>query len=250
MFMDLEIAGRTAAVAGGSAGLGFATAQALANNGVKVIICGRDAKRAKDAATKIGHSCVGVACDVSSVAGGESFIEQATSALGHLDIVVLNSGGPSAGNFASTSVESYETALQNGLMSMISMTKLVVPEMQVRKWGRVVAITSIAVRQPIANLILSNTVRAGLTGFLKTVAREVAGDCITVNTVQPGTHATDRIVQLYGSSPDAKALDIPAGVIGDPKDFGNVVAFLCSESAKFITGANLQVDGGQYSGLI
>ena len=141
-------------------------------------------------------------------------------------------------------------ALQNGLMSMISMTKLVVPEMQVRKWGRVVAITSIAVRQPIANLILSNTVRAGLTGFLKTVAREVAGDCITVNTVQPGTHATDRIVQLYGSSPDAKALDIPAGVIGDPKDFGNVIAFLCSESAKFISGANLQVDGGQYSGLI
>ncbi len=248
--MDLEIAGRTAAVAGGSAGLGFATAQALANNGVKVIICGRDAKRAKDAATKIGKSCISVACDVSSVTGGESFIEQATSALGHLDIVVLNSGGPSAGNFASTSVESYETALQNGLMSMISMTKLVVPEMQVRKWGRVVAITSIAVRQPIANLILSNTVRAGLTGFLKTVAREVAEDCITVNTVQPGTHATDRIVQLYGSSPDAKALDIPAGVIGDPKDFGNVVAFLCSESAKFITGANLQVDGGQYSGLI
>ena len=135
-------------------------------------------------------------------------------------------------------------------MSMISMTKLVVPQMQLRKWGRVVAITSIAVRQPIANLILSNTVRAGLTGFLKTVAREVAEDCITVNTVQPGTHATDRIVQLYGSSPDAKALDIPAGVIGDPKDFGNVVAFLCSESAKFISGANLQVDGGQYSGLI
>ncbi|GDX33481.1 3-oxoacyl-ACP reductase [Actinomycetes bacterium] len=250
MFMDLEIAGRTAAVAGGSAGLGFATAQALANNGVKVIICGRDAKRAKDAATKIGKSCIGVACDVSSVAGGKSFIEQATSALGHLDIVVLNSGGPSAGNFASTSVESYETALQNGLMSMIAMTKLVVPQMQSQKWGRVVAITSIAVRQPIANLILSNTVRAGLTGFLKTVAREVAGDCVTVNTVQPGTHATDRIVQLYGAAPDAKALDIPAGVIGDPKDFGSVVAFLCSESAKFITGANLQVDGGQYSGLI
>ena len=92
--------------------------------------------------------------------------------------------------------------------------------------------------------------RAGLTGFLKTVAREVASDCVTINTVQPGTHATDRITQLYGATPDAKALDIPAGVIGDPKDFGDVVAFLCSEPAKFITGANLQVDGGQYSGLI
>jgi 3-oxoacyl-[acyl-carrier protein] reductase len=119
-------------------------------------------------------------------------------------------------------------------MSMIAMTKLVVPQMQSRKWGRVVAITSIAVRQPIANLILSNTARAGLTGFLKTVSREVAGDGVTVNTVQPGTHDTDRIRQLYGATPD----------------FGSVVAFLCSESAKFITGVNLQVDGGAYTGLI
>lgn len=248
--MDLAISGRTAAVAGGSAGLGFATAQALANDGVRVAICGRDANRVADAATKIGNSCIGIVGDVSSVAGGETFIRNATAAVGHLDIVVLNGGGPPAGNFASTNVESYETAVQNGLMSMIAMTKLVVPEMQSRKWGRVVAITSIAVRQPIASLILSNTMRAGLTGFLKTVAREVAGDCVTINTVQPGTHATDRITQLYGAAPDAKALDIPAGVVGDPKDFGDVVAFLCSESAKFITGANLQVDGGQYSGLI
>ena len=248
--MDLGLSGRTAVVSGGSAGLGFATAQALANDGVRVVVCGRDAKRVSDAATKIGNSCIGIVGDVSSVAGGETFIEQATAVLGHIDIVVLNGGGPPAGNFASTSVENYETALQNGLMSMIAMTKLVVTEMQSRKWGRVVAITSIAVRQPIANLILSNTMRAGLTGFLKTVAREVAGDCVTINTVQPGTHATNRITQLYGAVPDAQALDIPAGVVGDPKDFGDVVAFLCSESAKFITGANLQVDGGQYSGLI
>jgi 3-oxoacyl-[acyl-carrier protein] reductase len=135
-------------------------------------------------------------------------------------------------------------------MSMIAMTKLVVPAMQTRKWGRVVAITSVAVRQPIASLILSNTVRAGLTGFLKTVSREVAPDGVTVNTIQPGIHATDRITQLYGSTPDVGTMGIPAGVIGDPKDFGNVTAFLCSESAKFITGANLQVDGGAYSGLI
>jgi 3-oxoacyl-[acyl-carrier protein] reductase len=93
-------------------------------------------------------------------------------------------------------------------------------------------------------------VRAGLTGFLKTVSREVAPDGVTVNTIQPGIHATDRITQLYGSTPDVGTMGIPAGVIGDPKDFGNVTAFLCSESAKFITGANLQVDGGAYSGLI
>lgn len=250
MFMDLGLSGRTAVVSGGSAGLGFATARSLVAAGVRVVICGRDAKRLTDAAAKIGNSCIGIVGDVSSVAGGETFINQATAALGHIDIAVLNGGGPPAGNFASTSVANYETAVQNGLLSMIAMTKLVVPQMQSRKWGRVVAITSISVRQPIANLILSNTMRAGLTGFLKTVAREVASDCVTINTVQPGTHATDRITQLYGATPDAKALDIPAGVIGDPKDFGDVVAFLCSESAKFITGANLQVDGGQYSGLI
>ncbi|MFM9094578.1 MAG: SDR family oxidoreductase [Acidimicrobiaceae bacterium] len=244
------MSGRTAAVAGGSAGLGFATAQALANDGVRVVVCGRDEKRATDAAMKIGNSSVGISCDVSSVAGGESFVEQATKILGHIDILILNSGGPPAGTFTSTSVESYDQAFANGLMSMIAMTKLVVPQMQSRKWGRVVAITSIAVRQPIANLILSNTARAGLTGFLKTVSREVAGDGVTVNTVQPGTHDTDRIRQLYGATPDAKALDIPAGFVGDPKDFGNVVAFLCSESAKFITGVNLQVDGGAYTGLI
>ncbi len=250
MFMDLGLAGRTAVVSGASAGLGFATARSLATAGVRVVICGRDAKRVSDAAAKIGNSCIGIVGDVSSVAGGETFISQATAALGHIDIVVLNGGGPPAGNFASTSVDNYETAVQNGLLSMIAMTKLVVPEMQSRKWGRVVAITSISVRQPIANLILSNTMRAGLTGFLKTVAREVAVDCVTINTVQPGTHATDRITQLYGATPDAIALGIPAGVIGDPKDFGDVVAFLCSESAKFITGASLQVDGGAYSGLI
>ena len=248
--MDLGLSGRTAAVAGGSGGLGFATAQALANDGVKVVLCGRDAKRASDAANKIGNSCIGISCDVSSVDGGESFVRQATEKLGHIDILILNGGGPPAGNFATTDVETYAKAFESGLMSMIAMTKLVVPQMQQRNWGRVVAITSIAVRQPIANLILSNTARAGLTSFLKTVSREVAGDGVTVNTVQPGTHATDRIKQLYGAMPDAKSLDIPTGTVGDPKDFGDVVAFLCSESAKFVTGVNLQVDGGVYTGLI
>jgi 3-oxoacyl-[acyl-carrier protein] reductase len=106
------------------------------------------------------------------------------------------------------------------------------------------------VRQPIPHLILSNTARAGVTGFLKTLAREVAADGVTVNSVQPGIHATDRVTQLYGSSPDAKQLGIPAGVIGDPADFGNIVAFLCSEPARFVTGAHLPVDGGSYAGLL
>jgi 3-oxoacyl-[acyl-carrier protein] reductase len=114
----------------------------------------------------------------------------------------------------------------------------------------VVAITSIAVRQPIQTLILSNTARAGATGFLKTLAREVAGDGVTVNSVQPGYHATDRVLALYGDQPiEVAAAGIPAGTIGDPADFGQVVAFLCSQPAKFITGAHLPVDGGTYLGL-
>ena len=117
--MDLGLNGRTAAVAGGSAGLGFATAQALANDGVRVVVCGRDEKRAADAAAKIGKSCVGISCDVSSVAGSESFVEQATKILGQIYILILNSGGPPPGTFASTSVESYDQAFANGLMSMI-----------------------------------------------------------------------------------------------------------------------------------
>ncbi|NDI16235.1 MAG: SDR family oxidoreductase, partial [Actinobacteria bacterium] len=108
----------------------------------------------------------------------------------------------------------------------------------------------LAVRQPIANLMLSNTARAGVTGFLKTLAREVAADGVTVNSAQPGIHATDRVTQLYGSSPDASQLGIPAGVVGDPADFGKVVAFLCSEPARFITGAHVPVDGGSYAGLL
>jgi len=130
------------------------------------------------------------------------------------------------------------------------MCESAVPAMRERKWGRVVAITSVSVRQPIANLILSNTARAGVTGFLKTLAREVAGDGVTVNSAQPGIHATDRITQLYGASPNAAQLGIPAGKVGDPADFGKVVAFLCSEPARFITGAHVPVDGGSYAGLL
>jgi 3-oxoacyl-[acyl-carrier protein] reductase len=113
----------------------------------------------------------------------------------------------------------------------------------------VVAITSLSVRQPIPTLILSNTARAGVTGFLKTLAREVAGDGVTVNSVQPGLHATARMTALYGGTPDAAALGVPAGVLGDPADFGAVVAFLCSEQSRYLTGVQVHVDGGSYAGL-
>ena len=248
--MDLGIAGRRAAVAGASGGLGRASARALAAAGAHVAICGRDRARIDAAAAEIGHGCVPLVCDVSTADGGQAFVEAAIAELGGIDILVPNAGGPPPGNFESTPVDLYGTALDLNLLSIVGMCKAAIPAMQQRKWGRVVAITSVSVRQPVAGLILSNTARAGVTGFLKTVAREVAIDGVTVNTVQPGIHATDRMTALYGGTPDAAQLGIPAGIVGDPEDFGQVVAFLCSEQAKFVTGAHLQVDGGAYGGLL
>ncbi len=212
--MDLGIRGKRAAVAAGSAGLGFASAKALADEGVRVAICGRD----------------------------QAKVDAARAALGGLDILVTNAGGPPGGNFASTPVEAYPAALDLNLMSTVAMCKAAVPDMQAQGWGRVVAITSLSVRQPMAQLILSNTARAGATAFLKTLAREVAGDGVTVNSVQPGLHATDRLKQIYVDG-------LPDRPLGDPADFGAVVAFLCGEQAKFTTGAAVNVDGGDYQGL-
>ena len=247
--MDLGISGRTAAVAAASSGLGLASAVALANEGVHVAICGRDKGRVDDAIATIGHGAVGIVADVSSPDGATGFIDGATEALGHLDIVVPNAGGPPPGTFASTPVDAYPDALDLNLMSVVAMCKAAVPSMQERKWGRVVAITSISVRQPIGTLILSNTARAGATAFLKTLAREVAGDGVTVNSVQPGLHATNRLLSLHGGNKEAAAAGIPAGVVGDPADFGQIVAFLCSVHARFVTGVAVNVDGGAYAGL-
>ena len=248
--MDLGINGRTAAVAAATAGLGFASAKALVDAGVRVVICGRTADRVSAAVAALGGNAIGVECDVSTAGGAAMFVEMARDRLGHIDVLVANGGGPKPGNFASLTVDDYLPALQQSLLSVVAMCEAAVPAMRERKWGRVVAITSLSVRQPIANLILSNTARAGVTGFLKTLAREVAGDGVTVNSVQPGIHATDRITQLYGSTPNAQQLGIPTGVVGDPADFGRVVAFLCSESARFITGVHVPVDGGSYAGLL
>jgi 3-oxoacyl-[acyl-carrier protein] reductase len=247
--VDLGIAGRTAAVAGATSGLGFASASALAAEGVRVAICGRQQDRVDDAVNRIGHDTAGIVADVSTPEGAIGFVESATAALEHLDILVTNAGGPPPGGFASTDLDAYEPAIALNLLSVVAMCKAAVPSMQERGWGRVVAITSIAVRQPIETLILSNTARTGATGFLKSVAREVARDGVTVNSVQPGLHATNRLVSLYGGDASSAASGIPAGFVGDPADFGAIVAFVCSDQAKFLTGAAISVDGGAYAGL-
>ncbi len=245
--MDLGLQGRRAAVAAASAGLGLASAVALAAEGARVVICGRDRARLDEAAARVGHGCVAVVQDVADAAGGAAFVAAATEVLGGLDIVVAKAGGPPPGTFARTPLEAYEPALELNLLSVVGMAKAAIPAMQQQRWGRFVAITSVSVRQPIPTIILSNTSRAGVTGFLKTVAREVAPDGVTVNTVQPGLHATDRALQL--GDPSAMAAGIPVGALGDPADFGAIVTFLCSEQSKFVTGLQLHVDGGTYGGL-
>jgi 3-oxoacyl-[acyl-carrier protein] reductase len=246
--VELGLKDRTALVAASSAGLGFATAAALAAEGCRVVVSGRSAGRLEEAAGRISGS-IPVVADVSTPDGSAGLVDKAVSELGRIDILVTNAGGPPAGTFATTEVEAYPEALALNLLSVVAMCKAAVPAMCERGWGRVVAITSVSVRQPISNLILSNTARAGATGFLKTLALEVASQGVTVNSVQPGLHHTDRIDQLYGEAVDGLHAGIPAGFLGDPADFGRVAAFLCSESARFITGAAVPVDGGSYQGL-
>ena len=247
--MDLGIDGRRAAVAAGSAGLGLAAARALAQAGCRVAICGRDPDRLARATAMIGASSVGLKVDVGDAAGGQRFVAAATEALGGVDILVTNAGGPPPGTFSDTPLEAYQPALELNLLSVVGMCTAAVPPMREQGFGRVVAITSVSVRQPIDFLVLSNTARAGATGFLKSLALEVAGDGVTVNSVQPGYHDTDRLAGLPEDARARMLAQIPAGRLGDAGDFGRVVAFLASAHAGFITGAAIPVDGGSYGGL-
>ena len=247
--MDLGIEGRRAVVAAASGGLGLASARALADAGVRVAICGRDEDRLAAAAATLPDDTVALVADVSTVAGSTEFVNRAVQALGGVDILVPNAGGPPAGTFESTPLDRYAEALELNLLSTVAMCHTAVPAMVEAGWGRVVAITSVTVRQPAATLILSNTARAGATGFLKTLATEVAPHGVTVNSVQPGLHATDRLTALHGGDPAAVAAAVPTRTLGRPEDFGAVVAFLCSDAARFVTGAAVPVDGGTNAGL-
>ncbi len=245
--MDLGLQGKRAVVAGASAGLGLGCARALASEGARVVIGSRSDERISAAAATI-DGAVGLVGDVSTVEGSVDFVTRGMEALGGIDILIANAGGPPPGNFASTDLEAYEGALHLNLLSTVAMVHTAVPAMQEQGWGRIVAITSLSVRQPMANLILSNTARAGVTGFLKTVSTEVAKHGITVNSLQPGVHATDRLLGM-GADVDQIAAGVPARQVGTADDFGQVAAFLCSDAAKFITGAALPLDGGAYGGL-
>ena len=263
--MDLGIGGKIALVTAASRGLGRGCAEQLAAEKCRVAICARDGATAKQAAkeisTKTASKALGFGADVSNAEDIRGLLEQVKQSLGDPEILVTNAGGPSPGTFASTALEEYEKAFNLTLMSAVHLIHGVTPAMKTNGWGRIIAITSISVKQPIGTLLLSNMARAGLTGFLKTIATELAPAGITVNALLPGTHKTLRIDQLAQHRADQEnttpeeiikemTLANPSNTIGDPSDFGAAAAFLASVQARYITGQNLLVDGGNYRGLL
>ena len=247
--MDFGIVGKRAVVSASSGGLGFATASALVDEGCEVVISGRDGDRLAAAAERL-PGVNAIVSDVSTVAGAQRFMDEALTVLGGVDILITNAGGPPKGLARELQPDALNEAMELTLSSAVTMCGAVIDAMVEQGWGRIVAITSQSVRQPMANMVLSNSTRAAVTSYMKTLALEVAGDGVTVNTVQPGSHGTDRLKQLAGAAYDGLGATIPVGHIGDPADFGAVVAFVCSQQARFMTGTSIPVAGGTIGGLM
>lgn len=263
--MDLGIRGKVALVAASSRGLGRASAEALAAEGVELVLCARGEAAlratAEDIRRNAGVRVVDVVADVATRAGIDAVLSAANSAFGRVDILVTNSGGPPAGPFETHAPEAWDAAVRANLTSVVELVRGVLPAMREQRWGRIVNVTSIAVKQPVDNLILSNSVRAAVTGFARTLANEVAPDGITVNNVMPGYTRTARVEELAartstlkGTTRDAAFAawenQIPMGRLGEPSEFGAMVAFLCSTHASYTTGASIPVDGGWIKSLL
>lgn len=249
--MDLGIRGRRAAVAAASQGLGYAIAAALAAEGVHVAVCSRRREAIDAAAERIGGGAIPLVADLSVPGGGASFVRDAREALGGLDILVLNTGGPRPGGVGEVAIDDYSSAFDQVCRSVIEMCDEALPSMREQGWGRVVAVTSVAVKQPLSTLVLSNVARSGLTAYLKTLSLAVAAEGVTVNSLLPGFHETERLTDLYDAEQLAGlAGAVPVRTIGRPDDFGACAAYLCSEQARYVTGTAIQVDGGICAGLL
>jgi 3-oxoacyl-[acyl-carrier protein] reductase len=238
--MDLGIAGKVALVTASSKGLGRASAAALSAEGAKVVLCARNGEVLHEAATAMPGEVLAVEADVTEPDAPARLVAAAVERFGGLDILVANAGGPPPRRALEVDDDSVRAAVEANLLTSVRLTQEAVPHMRAAGWGRVCMITSVSVRQPIGDLALSNLARTGLWAWAKTAAQDLAPEGITVNLACPGLHATDRVTQLGHG----------AGRMGDPADFGKVVAFLCSEPAGYISGVALGVDGAAVAGLL
>jgi len=251
--MDLGLTGRRALVLGSTGGLGLAVATALAHEGARVVLCGRRGERARELAAGL-PGAAGLAVDLTRD-GVDGLVADAEAAIGPLDVVVLNSGGPPPGGAVDLSTDSIRAAVETLLLRQIELVAAVLPGMRSRGWGRILAIGSSGVQAPLPGLVLSNIGRAGLAGYLKTLASEVAADGVTVNMLLPGRFDTDRSTAIDGGRAEREGMSleevrdesqrsIPVGRYGDPAEFGAVAAFLCSGPASYLTGEQVRCDGG------
>lgn len=263
--MELGLRGRAAIVAAASKGLGRAVAEELAREGADVAICARTEADLRTAAERIrsagGREVFWRAVDVGDAGAVSGFVADVERQFGRVDICVTNTGGPPSKLFAATTHEDWRTWTDQLLMSVVYFAEAVLPRMQKNRWGRFVTITSYSVKQPVEGLLLSNALRAGVTGLMRTLANEYAAHGITVNNVCPGYTRTDRLDDLaamMGARTGASAEEIfagwkksiPAGRLGTPEEFAAVVAFLASERASYVNGVSLTVDGGTTRGLL
>jgi 3-oxoacyl-[acyl-carrier protein] reductase len=263
--MDLGLAGKVAVVAASSQGLGRAIAHELAAEGASIVMCARGEERLRRAAQEVADATrarvVPVVADVSKTADIARLAEAARSAFGHVDVVVTNSGGPAPGTFEATSHEAWRAAFDVVLMSAVELIRAFLPSMKERRFGRVLNVTSITVKQPVENLLLSNALRAAVTGMARTLANEAAPFGITVNNLLPGYTRTERLTELaeVTAARDGTAAadfyarlerEIPARRLGEPRELAALAAFLASDRAAYITGQSIAVDGGWIRGLM
>ena len=239
--MDLGLRTRRALVMGGSSGLGKAIAQALIMEGARVAICARGAERLAATAAQIGAE--GIVADTTRPGAAAVLVGDAEKRIGPLDVLVVNTGGPPQGKFVDLSDDSWRQAYEALWMSSVGAMRAAMVGMRARRWGRVVLVTSIAAREPVANLLLSNSLRAGLHGLVNALSKEVAADGVTVNALMPGYTVTERLEELRLDEAVLSA-QIPARRLGRAQDFGAVAAFLCSDQANYLTGQALACDGG------
>jgi len=247
--MDLGLKGRTAIVCGASSGLGLATAEALAAEGANVTMFARRRDALEREADRIG--ALAVRGDVTNPRDLTAVVERTVEAFGALDILVWNSGGPPPGPATAVTAESIEEAVELLLIPVVRLVELALPHLVQSAGGRILLFTSSAVKEPTEHLALSNTIRPGVTGWAKSLARELGPQGVTVNCVAPGRIDTARLTQLYPDGPtDADLAAIPLGRWGTPQEFGDVACFLASDRARYVTGTTVVVDGGLTRGLL